>query len=292
MLKFAVDNPPQFENPIDVLSIISPPGILARVCLPLLQFSYYYQSSGCSISDLIHSLRDTPIDASIWASNGTNSISWRTSSSSFDLRLNDFTMSHNSFASRYIEFKRHKPAKGSVEIDAFHTATVTPTNSNAKIDFDALLIKVFASSEVTVLLNTELPQLTPLGFVNVHEETAKSALEVSLAARCRPALLFEASHPISEELDSLPEFISLMHMNAVPDMSNSYVSNSCMFEYPEYLSNYLFSEDPYSVTVLLNVHPAVYNALLQSSECLSLIAKNGDQSVTTLKQKQNVYSWQ
>lgn len=216
------------------------------------------------------------------AKNGPDSLEISSSSLEMKLTLSEQTYSHNSYVGRYLKFIKHIPPKKSADIDVFYTATTSlDTRPKHSKDVSALIVKVFATCSVVLLLD-EIP---PFDLTEVSPLQQKS--ELTAHSDLSPLSLPQVSQDIAPDVY---EYLCLLHLNGLPDTSNSHVQATNTYVVPTFNAEES-ATGPMWLHVTRNINPGVLKHLLETDGWVTAFARTEKENIVLMKTSSVKYIW-
>lgn len=208
-----------------------------------------------------------------------------TSGPQLTLSLTDSTYSHNSYVGRYLRFIKVVPPKYGPDLDTFYTASVS-LDANAKYykDFTVLLARVFPACSICLLLDTEVP--FPLTRVS------SSFLTTTVASHSDLSPLTTSEIP-SEYSRDFYEYLCLLHLNGLPDYSNSHVGATTIYEVPTTTNENSGAEhESLHLHITKNINPSAMKSLVLSEGWISAFARSTNYNIVLLNTPSGIYMWE
>lgn len=200
----------------------------------------------------------------------------------FSIRLTDHAYSHNAYVGRYLKFRKHVPLKKSADLDIFYEANaiLDPQQKYYK-DFTALILNNFGVCSVTLLLS-EIP---PFPLTEIKPDLLK--IEIAPYSDLNP--LGVSGIPTDDSQDFY-EYLCLLHLNGLPDLSNSHVVATNIYQPPRVEAKFAANEKLY-LHVTRNVHPGILERLIETEGWVSASARTANENILLFKTSSVIYIW-
>ncbi|GEQ69552.1 hypothetical protein JCM33374_g3224 [Metschnikowia sp. JCM 33374] len=302
-LTFSVNTLPEFvAEPIKYLSVVTNSQTLENVVAGLLQQSHVYKGTG--INNVLEIVQSTiksgaPYYVLEFTSDRNKLRIDSSSPKSVSLVLDDHTYNHHSYAGRYLRFTKCLPAKGSKDYIIYHKATANWGPEKYEKDLTALVAEVFTGADMTLLTTCGPPNIAPGGsLTDLHEKASPSSTALYLPEDAKVSAETTADSP-SGITDTLPsdvsqelyEYLSLVHLNALPDFTNSHVRATSLYEIPDTVVKLPVSLSSASLVTITDVNPVVFYDLASNPDCLSIQATTETGSFLTVNSGDVTWNW-
>lgn len=215
---------PNIADPIQYLSVCSESQEWSSHFNNWSPHHYYRDAHFSQLPNLLQHL-STSSRFQLSAENDGNSLKYSSDLKNLDLSLNESAFFHNSYVSRYLKFSKQVPAKSSPQIETLYLASASlDANTKYHKDLSVLLRKVFETCSIVLISEDEVP----FELAKVAPKFLK--LQVAGHSDLKP---LQASEISSDDSFDFYEYLCLLHMNSLPDMTNSHVQASSMYESPQ-----------------------------------------------------------
>lgn len=278
-------------SPARFLSVVSTSCALKSSLDTLLDKCFYHRCETTQPLLLFDTLKQKlPNYYSVRAAKGLNELSFSsTSPNIISIRLKEHTFFTNSYVGRHIKFKKIVPFKGSNELITYFEAKVDISHHLHELALRKLAEAEFSACNVILLCDTDISKELPEKFFDLHKNKSFYAHSL-LPLPNIPTVNNSISDMDSDESDDLYEFLSLVHLNAVPDQTNSHVRATNMWELPQpnFLAN--LAGVPLHSFSISNVNPILIHRIASMSEVLS-IQMVTEESTHLLLRNNRIYTW-
>lgn len=215
------------------------------------------------------------------AENNGSVLKFASKTQKFSLRLTDQAYSHNAYVGRYLKFRKHVPLKKSADLDIFYDANaiLDPQQRYFK-DFNALVLSLFGVCSVTLLLS-EIP---PFPLTDTKPEHLK--FKIAPYSDLNPLGVSEITTDNSQDFY---EYLCLLHLNGLPDLSDSLVVATNMYQPPA--EGKFANNEKLNLYVTRNAHPGILEVLIKTDGWVSAIARIVNESILLFKTSSVIYIW-
>ncbi|OBA22418.1 hypothetical protein METBIDRAFT_153251 [Metschnikowia bicuspidata var. bicuspidata NRRL YB-4993] len=273
---------PEFiAEPVKYLSVVSKQGSVKNILGELLKQSHVYKGT---VNDNVFDIAESIVGSGaqyfslkLNKNRNTLKIDSRTPKT-VTITLTEHVFNHHAYAARYMKFKKLQPAKGSSDYIVYHTVTAN-WNGPEKYSKDlyALVSEVFACAELVLLTDSVYAPKDEVGsLMDLHESAV--VLEVKVFS---PGEV-DSGDSIAETPDLLKldvdehhevyEYLSLVHLNSLPDYRNSHVGATSIYETPQAVHDLHLPLNSASLATVANVNPVLFYALANNPDVLSVQA--------------------
>ncbi|WPK25964.1 hypothetical protein PUMCH_003306 [Australozyma saopauloensis] len=282
--------PDQVFEPLKTLSVIHTDPSLSSDLSAASENAFYYKCIANDVFGIFKAIEQSKATFfSVALVDGDNKLTWNSQEADiFSISLSQHAYSHNAYVGRYLKFTKQIAPKGSPQYGTRFEALAKREGAKYSKDVHAMIEAVFPGSEVCVLTDRPLNDFETESVTFQEVRTSVKTVEISAHTDLSPL----ASSTVSdEESYKFLEYLSLLHLNAYPDLSNSHVAATNSYE-PELSSGDKMKNEIYYLTYLSAANPLILSSMLQNTKCLSVQGTTETKSITSLYTTENLYTWE
>ena len=280
--------PNQPYEPVNFFSVLSEDADFHEEVASALDQTFYYSCRSDDILPLLEAVEQAGAEFfALEASKDDNSIVWTSNKpGSYLITVSEHAFSHHAYAGRYLRFKKHIAPIGSPKYGVKFSATVSMTQEKYSKDIAALVSSVFKNSYVTILSDRaiDLMEAPVSDFRRIEGKILRTKIfsHSDLTPLC-------VSSISEEDLTVFCEYLSLLHLNAFPNYSNTHVSNTTRYEHGLPSGETEVPQSLYLTTVF-KCSPLLFNILQNNTKALSVQATTNSSSYLSYHRGKDYYS--